>query len=176
MNKLSSYILVLVVGLLASGCKPIADLQSPSVLLVDLNAVAKALGRDEVMNQEIQVAEEQLRNQLTQIAGNLQQQVQEEQNKLGEKPEEEELARVQQLAAQAQQTFRNEQVGAQQKAAEVRQQVIMTFRQEVKMVAEQIAKSMGAQMVKVVGGDVLWFDSEADITADVIAKMRAAEG
>ena len=44
----------------------------------------------------------------------------------------------------------------------------------MKVVAQEIAKNMGAKMVKVIDGNLLWFDAEADITADVIAQMRSA--
>lgn len=38
---------------------------------------------------------------------------------------------------------------------------------------KKIVRAKGANSVQIVSESLLWFDAEADITADVIAKMRA---
>ncbi|MCW8923599.1 MAG: OmpH family outer membrane protein [Gammaproteobacteria bacterium] len=149
------------------------SLNSNAIALVDLDAVAKALGRDEVMKQEIAESEQQLQQQLTAIAGELQNKVKQEQASLTEKSSDEDKQRVQQLIVQAQQQLRNEQLAAQQKSNQLKADLINKFRDEVKAIAEPLAKASGVQMVKVIRDDVLWFDAEADMTDEVIAKMRS---
>lgn len=163
-----------VIILLISACDQVGGFSRSSIVIVDLNAVAKALGRDELMQKEVQAGEAKLKEQLTEIAGNIQQQVADEKKKLDKKKSKENDAKMQQLAVQAQQTFRNKQIEAEQKAMQLRKQLIINFREEVKMAAEPIARARGALMVKLVSDDLLWFDPVNDITGDVINSMRAS--
>lgn len=159
---------------LLSSCDQLAGLSShPATVIVDLNAVAKALGRGEAMQQEIQTAEAGLREQLSKIASNIEEQVSAEKKKIGDKSSDENDAKLQQLALQAQQTFRKEQIAAEQQAAQLRKQLVTAFREEVKLVAEPIAVERKAAMLKLVSDDVLWFDKSIDITGEVISRMRA---
>lgn len=174
MNYYRLFALIVSVVLITA-CKPYENIMGGEPLVVvDLNAVAKALGRDEVMKQEVGAAEKQLRDQLQEIADDLKQQVRVEQQKLNTESQQEEIQRVEQLALQAQQAFKAQQIAAQQKASQYREQLLQAFRSEVKAVAEPIARQRGARLVKFVGADVLWFDPGIDITGDVISGLRAA--
>lgn len=175
MKMLKKFLLLLLVGFFIVSCDQVGGLVShPSTLIVDLNAVAKALGRDEVMQKEIQAAETNLREQLIKIAANIDEQVAAEKKKLGNKQSEENNAKLQQLALEAQQTFRKEQMAAEQQAAQLRKQLVNTFREEVKLIAESVAIERKAAMVKLVADDLLWFDKSNDITGEVISGMRAS--
>jgi len=160
---------------LIGGCEPLKNtLGGSPALIVDLNAVAKALGRDEEMEKEMRANEQKLQAQLDKIAENLQAQVTKEKNKLGKKPSKKDTLRFQQFSEQAQQAFRKQQRAAQQKAAQLRDQLVSRFREDVKSVAMPVAQKRGASSIKILGPDMLWYEPEIDITDEVIGQMRAS--
>ncbi len=170
--------IALLVGIvfLIGGCEPLKNVmdQSPPELVIDMGAVAKALGRDVAMDQELKNNEQQLQAQLAKIAENLRAQVDKETKRLGKKPSKKDRQRLQQLNNEAQQRFRNEQRAAQQKMAMLRSDLLSRFRDEVKSVAVPIAKKQGGKVVKLLNADTLWYDAKVDITDEIIAQMRAA--
>lgn len=158
-----------------AGCKPIEDFTNSKTVLVDLDVVARELGRDATMKKEIETTEQQLRAQLEAVAADLQQQVKDAQDKLTAQSSDAEKAQAQNVAIQAQQALRNQQLAAQQKANEARTQLIEAFRGEVKRAAEPIARARGARMVRLMSADVLWFDPAVDVTHDVVAALQKAD-
>jgi Skp family chaperone for outer membrane proteins len=160
-------------ALTIAGCGQVGVGGGAPVAVIDLDAVARALGRDDVIVQQINQANQQLTSQLGQVATNLQEQVNAEREKyevVGDEAE----AELQQLTAVANQRLQQTQRLAQQRSAEFRQAVINAFRNEVQPYAREIAEERGASAVITVATPMLWFDSEADITDEVIAAMRAA--
>ena len=157
---------------LLAGCEPQSGSRA-AVAIIDLDAIARALGRDDVIAQQINVANQQLAGQLGQVATNLQQQVQAERDKyevIGDEAEQE----LVQLTAVANQQLQQTQRLAQQRSAEFRTAVINSFRNEVTPYAQEIATQRGVAAVITVATPMLWFDSSADITDEVIAAMRKA--
>ena len=157
---------------LLAGCEPQGSSRA-AVAIIDLDAVARALGRDDVIAQQINIANQQLAGQLGQVATDLQQQVQarrDEYDVIGDEAQQE----LEQLTAVANQRLQQTQQLAQQRSAQFQQAVINAFRNEVSPYASQIATERGAVAVITVATPMLWFDSNADITDEVIAAMRAA--
>ena len=156
---------------MVAGCQPQGG--AAGVAIIDLDAIARALGRDDVIAQQINVANQQLAGQLGQVATNLQQQVQarrDEYEVIGDEAEQE----LQELTAVANQRLQQTQQLAQQRSAQFRQAVINSFRNEVTPYASEIASARGAVAVVTVATPMLWFDAKADITDEVIAAMREA--
>ena len=155
-----------------AGCEPQGSGRA-AVAIIDLDAVARALGRDDVIAQQINQANQQLAGQLGQVATNLQQQVQsrrDEYEVIGDEAEQE----LQERTAAANQRLQQTQQLAQQRSAQFRQAVINAFRNEVSPYAQEIAAERGAVAVVTVATPMLWFDPEVDITDEVIAEMRRA--
>ncbi len=174
MTAVRRYLTALGLACLAflAGCEPQGGGRA-AVAIIDLDAVARALGRDDVIAQQINQANQQLAGQLGQVATSLQQQVQarrDEYEVIGDEAEQE----LQQLTAVANQRLQQTQQLAQQRSAQFRQAVINSFRNEVTPYAQKIATERGAVAVVTVATPMLWFDSNADITDEVIAEMRAA--
>lgn len=170
MKWLATGLLALAVWMLA-GCDDWTG--RSSVAVIDLDQVARALGRDDVIAQQINQATQQLSDQLTEVARTLQQELQEERGRyevMGDEAEQE----LQEKTAAANLRLQQTQQLAQQRAAEFRQAVINNFRAEVQPYASEAAKSRGAKAVITVATPMIWFDSSVDITQDVIARMRAA--
>ena len=148
--------------------------------IVDLDEVAKQLGTDVALLKEINNGQASLNQQLRSLQTTLQEKYHQKAQELetrppadGSSPE----ARKQQLAElernfnlqlnQAQRTAQNE-LGA------YRQQLIQRFRDEVVPVAQEAATQRGLGVVLTKNDTVLLtFDDAHDITALVVAKMRA---
>ena len=176
-------LLLLSASLLLGGCDKLAESSallnkqtratgSSAVAIIDLAAVAKALGRDEVLKQQVQAAGAQLRQQLTEFSTGLQTRLREEQAKLGSTPSEDERKQLQKQLLEAQRQVQQSQALARQKAAQFQNQLAVQFRDEIRPVAAEIARSKGASTVAL-ANTLLWFDSAVDITGAVIDAMRA---
>ncbi len=151
------------------------DAKAPArVAIVDLDAVAKAVGRDAVIRQQLEAATQQLNQQLIKAATEMKSQIEAEQKKLGEKPSEDDQKRVQQMLATANQNVQNNKMVAQLRQQQLRNELIVQFRNEIRPMAEKAARSQGASAVFVAADNVvLWFDPSLDITDEVIAEYRA---
>lgn len=165
-------LLVLAALVLVAGCDQLGGNRT-AVAIIDLDSVARALGRDDVIAQQINQANQQLSSQLGKVAENLKEQLSEERGKypvMGDEAKKD----LQAKTAEANQKLQQTQRLAQQKSAQFRTAVINAFREEVQPYASEIAKKRGAVAVITVATPMLWFDSKADITGEVIAAMRKA--
>lgn len=171
----SRFIAVIVlVGLTINACDQLPTAQrNKGVAVLDLNAVAKATERDQAINQSMESARVDLNAQLTQIAGDLEKQLKDQQDKAGPSPQPVEQQQLQNMAAEAQRQLAEKQQLAQQKAQQLQLELVSEFKRQVQPVAEQIAKSQGAEIVVILDDAILWFDSVVDITDEVIAELRA---
>jgi Skp family chaperone for outer membrane proteins len=165
--------LAILTGLLASGCRlPNTPPQSRQPLVVDLNAVARALGRDELMQQKLDGAYRQLNDQLSEIGSKLEKQLAD--RKAALKPDADEKQEdFDKLALQANRQLRQTQQLARQKGALYGARLVNEFRQEVLGVAKGIAEQRGAASIVVANNELLWHSSSIDITDEVIGALRA---
>ena len=154
------------------GNKQAKSAAKQAVAVIDLSAVAKALGRDEVVKQQVQAAGEQLRQQLTDFSSGLQEKLREEQAKLGTNPSDVERQQLQKQLVEAQRQIQQSQALARQKAAQFQNQLAMNFRNEIRPVAAEIARAQGASAIAL-ANTLMWFDPTLDITGAVIDAMRA---
>src|SRR2546425_343304 len=147
--------------------------QAHRLVVLDLDAIARALGRDVAIQQQVEAATRSLNTQLLQAAQEMQKQLDDEKAKLGSKPTDEEHGRLRQLQARANESIRNNKLLAQLRQQEVRKELIQRFRSELKPIAEALAKRWGASAVLVATDELLWFSEADDITDEVIAELRA---
>ncbi len=181
-----SYRIILTILLTAilSGCyTPDTSNLSKQPLVIDITAVARALGRDKDINSKLEEARVSLNTQLSQIGSSLENQLQEKKTELeasskGKKSEEiiKSEQELQQLTLQAQLKLKQTQQLAEQKASIFRAQLLNEFRQEVAAVAQTVAEKRGAVTVLAINADYLWYASSIDITDEVIGLMRAQPG
>lgn len=151
---------------------PSAVPAKPAVAVIDMAAVAKALGRDEVAKQQLEAANQQLRQQLTDVSAGLQEKLREEQSKLGEAPTPEDQQKLKRLAAEAQRQLQQSQAVARQRSVQFQNQLAGKFRAEVQPVAAEVASRHGASTV-LMANTLLWFEPAVDITGAVIDALRA---
>lgn len=146
---------------------------SPSMVVVDLTAVAKATGQDAIMQKQMDDGRQELTAQLQEIAQNLETELNEERDKLGDSPTEAEQQALQQKINQAQQQYSQNQTAAQQQVQQFEAGVVLQYRESLQPIVREIAMARGATVVRLADSAVLWFDANVDITADVIAAVRA---
>lgn len=158
---------------LATGACNLTTGNHPDALVVDIVAVAKALGRDEVMQKQLESTRDQLNQQLASITQDLSSQVKEKKAALGDKPSGDDEKALEEFTLKASQTLKQTQLLARQKALAYRNSLIEKFHDEVRTQAAAIARQRGASTVLMANESTLWFDPEADITDEVIARMRA---
>jgi len=155
------------------GCELVGMAFNRPMLVVDLDAVAKATGRQEVMQKELEFANLRLSEQLKLVASQLEGAVSDEKDKLGKSPSKEQKKQLESLAIQAQQQLVNSKNLAVQQSTDFRSDLILRFREEVAAIAQEIATKAGSKMVMISSYETLWFDPAADITDEVISIMRA---
>ena len=121
----------------------------------------------------MEAARIELNTQLTQIAGDLEKKLQDEQVRRGGAAAASRAEGFAQLTALARQQLAQTQAIAQQKAQEFQLGLVSQYRQTVQPVAAEIARSRGASVLLVADPTMLWFESDVDITDEVIAELRA---
>lgn len=141
--------------------------------VVDLDAVAKAVGRHDSMNAELEAATQQLNQVLQQAAANIQAEYAAEKKRLGDELTDQGKARLAQLAARAQQVVARNKIVAQNARANVRATLINKFREHVRPLTERVARDRGANVVLIANQNVVWHDSAIDITGAVIDAYKA---
>lgn len=144
------------------------------VAIVDLDEVARRLGREAEMTQSIQSAAGALNQRLTAVQKDAEGKLKAIQADLGSDPSPEEAQQFVQQARSAQIQFNQLRQRAQQQLGNHRRQLVNQFRQDTQPIAAKVAKQKGFTTV-VTRNDafVFSFDNTVDITDDVIALMSA---
>ncbi len=161
---------------LSAGCDQLPSsghgATSEPLLLVDFGSLLRATNMDTKVQDELKVAGQRLESQLKQAANDLNQQLKDAQHKAGSKPSLKEQKKLNLLATKARQRMNELRQHARTKLLQLQADMVKQLRDQVKPIAETIAHQRGAKAVLLVGETTLWFDPGADITADVIAKVR----
>ncbi len=166
---------VAVLTLAASGCdanRGATDTDT-NALVVDFTAVARAMGKDSEINANLETTRAALNQQLQDAAAQLNAQLERANQNHSKKPSPKDQENLPQLTERAADQLRQLQQAAQFKLASKQNELLTEFRVEVKKAAAKVARKRGAKVVQLSGGEVLWFDPQADITDEVIAALRA---
>jgi len=155
-------------AIVLSGCKPTGR----SVVL-DLDAVAKATGRDVLIGRAVESATHQLNVQLVQAARDMDEEIKQLQAKIGTSPTPQQQAELQRARARAQQNIQNNKLVAETARNRVRAEQILLFRNEVRPIAAEIARQHNAEIVIIPNDNVVWHATSVDITGEVITQWRA---
>ena len=133
------------------------------VAVVDLDRVAKELGRDVLMSNDLKANQSSLANQLSAIEKNAVEQLQKMKTDMGDKPTEEDNQKLAQTAQATQIQFNNIQKKAVAAIGQRRDVLVANFREEARPVAEKVALAKGAKTV-VTRNEVFFFHDSIDIT------------
>lgn len=144
---------------------------TPPVALVDLDAVARQLGRSDTMAAELKAYNEELSTELKAQAAELKEQLETSLQALSANPTQEGRARHQQMMTQAARTLEESKRQAQQKAVAKRTELVVAFRREARPAVEKVAREKGMKMVLTTADNVVWADRTLDITSEVLAAL-----
>lgn len=145
------------------------------VAVIDLDEVAKRLGRDVVMQESLQQAAGTLNQQFAAIQASYESKFEETKSEVGEAPTDEQAQQLNALGQQLNLRLNQTRQVAQTKLSQHRLQLINLFREEVKPIARQVAKERGLDVVVSKNDTVIFaFTPAADITEQVIERMIAA--
>lgn len=173
--RLGHAFLVLAAGALFSvGCGSqfggaSASSSKGGLAVIDLDVVAKSIGRTQEMNDALNVRKSALDQALARGQADLKRQLTEKKDEFGETPTEEQKTQLAQMdrnaGAQLVQATRK----AQAQLEAERQKMIADFRAEVRPIAQQVASERGLGVVIPKNeGFLLSVDPGVDITADVV--------
>jgi Skp family chaperone for outer membrane proteins len=143
--------------------------------VVDLDVVAKRLGRDIEMRNLVQVRVDELNSKLNTLQGSLRRLYDEKLEKFGEEPTDDQVkeldATKDKMAAQLLEVKRKADV----ELSNYRQELVDQFREQAKPVLRDVAAARGLSIVIPKNNALLLsIDPAAEITDDVAAKMPAS--
>ena len=164
---------LILLSLTLVGCDR-APFSSPKggVALVDLDDVAKRLGRDMSIVQELKDASGPLKDQLTAAQKDLQAQFDRTKDAIGSKPSDTESQKLADLGNNLNLQLQQKQQQAQQELNAKRASLVTRFREEIKPVALKIAAGKGLGVVLVKSEMVVLGSQQGlDITDEVVAEL-----
>ena len=143
-----------------------------AVGVVDLDAVARRIGRDVEIQETLRRRQTALNEQLSVMQASHQQQLNEAQEQLDERPPGERTSRLNRLQRQASARVREARQRADRDLRTHRRQMVQAFRDVIAPVANQVASERGLSIVVTRNDSViLTFHPSVDITNAVVARM-----
>jgi len=173
MMRMFKFSLVALSAVLLCSCNQPSGSGGTNAVVVDLDAVARAMGRDTLIDKRVEQATQTLNSKLIEAAANMEKELKKQQTEFGTSPTEEQRGKLKQTAQKIQENIQSNKEIAGQARQRVRLEQIQIFRNEVKAIAARLAAKRQASLVMVANQDVLWFTPSSDITAAVIAEMRS---
>jgi Skp family chaperone for outer membrane proteins len=144
------------------------------VAVIDLDVVAKRLGRDVDMANSVQQRQNSLNQQLAAIQSSFQKQLDETKKEFGEEPTDEQTQQLVTLSQQMRIKLNETQQQARNNLGLHRQAVINQFREEVKPLAQSAAAERGLGIVVTKNDAVIFAHAPSvDISDSVAEKMLA---
>lgn len=176
--------LVLAAGLLLGGCKQLDSLlgtkSNPDVqvrlvnafAIVDLDEIARRLGKDDALRQALQLRQNQLTGNLTQVRDQYLEQARSLQQQLGDKPTPEDQKKLADAVNQMNAKLSDLR---QQAAANLSQEqvaLVQRFRGEIRPFAVTIAGQRGFATILIKNENLVFaYDPSSDITEEIIKRM-----
>ena len=158
----------------AKADKP-ADKPLGGVGVVDLDKVAKVIGRDIEMSQKVDEHVASLNSQLTTLAGALRRQYDEKREKFGDDPTDEQLKELEASENLMERQLLEKKRKAEGELSVFRQKLVDQFREQAKPVLREVAAARGLSIVVPKNdGLLLSIDPACEITDEVAAKMTPA--
>lgn len=175
MDMRTWFVLLLTSLVFASGCRraPEPPPRIGGVAVIDLEAVAKRIGRTVVINQELIDAEAQLAAKLEEIQKQLQEDLEKSRKELSEPLSAEDNDRLLRKTQELNEQFQAKQREVQQEFSTLRTNLIKGFREEIQPLAKQVAASRGLDVVLLRNDGVYAVAEAVDITDEVVGIIIA---
>ncbi|MBT6273124.1 MAG: OmpH family outer membrane protein [Chromatiales bacterium] len=162
--------LVLTLG----GC--LHEENSASIAIVDLDSVARQLGRMDTIEKQLTDTREELTTSLQAAAQELQQSVKVSETTTMANPTPQARAAHQQALAKATAHLERLKREANKRVNDTRQSLVLAFRQEARPAVDKVARERKVRVVFAQANNVIWMDKSLDITSDVLAAMGGPKG
>ncbi len=145
-----------------------------AVAVIDLDAVARRLGRDSQVAAAMKQRETSLNQQLQVVRASYLKQIGEKQQEFGGTPTAEQTQMVTAMQKQATVNFNGARSRAQNDLSQHRTALIAQFRDEVRPIAREVARQQGLSIIVTKNDGVVFdYDSGVDITDAVVQQMLA---
>lgn len=182
MRRIGSWMTLSLLALAPLGCgwqAPAATTSNASahggLAVIDLDAVAKSVGRDSQMNQALKIRENALNQGLSKLQNTIREQIDQKKAEIGEEPTDEQRTELAKMQIELGNRLAGTRRQAQASLEQYRQQLVAQFRIEVRPVAQQIAQEKGLSVVIPRNeGLLLSVDPGCDITTEVAHAMQTA--
>jgi len=156
--------------------QPAAPQPLGAVAVIDLDEIARRLGRDVSMEKAVKQQETQLNQQLQTVQASYNQQINEKKLEFGDALNEEDAKLLLTMKRQANLNLNDARRRAQNELTQHRFKLISLFREEVKPVARDVAKSKGLSIIVTRNDTVIYaYDTAVDITDEVFEKVLARQ-
>lgn len=150
---------------------------SGGVAVIDLDEVARRLGDDVQIIEDVKRRETRLNDELQTLQVSYTRQLEDKQREFGYSANEEQQKELQQLDMSLGTKLQQAQLDAQRELAMLQNSLVQRLRERVRPVARDVAKSRGLSTIVVKNLDVLFYHDEAhDITNEVVEKLLAQGG
>lgn len=168
-------IFAVVATTLVTGCIHESHAQGPGVGVIDLDALARQMGRRDAMNQALKESSEELTRQLQASAALIQQKVKESVDNLRANPTPAAQAAHQKLVIEAKRKIEAQKSALTRKAQEKRKQIIVDFRNEIRPAVQKVATARGVKIVLTASENLMWAEQSVDLTNAVLAELGGAK-
>lgn len=145
------------------------------VAIVDLDKIAKTLGRDKTMDKKVTSYLQEQQSAINKLRAELKSKLEDEEKKLGKKPKQAAKEKYAQMTRQAELKLRQDVALAEREAKQLRSRLIREFRQQVEPIAVKVATENGYSVVFIKQPAMLYIDPTVDISKDVIAAMQGSQ-
>lgn len=181
MNKFITTVAFACLGVLSIGCNqmnqpatPTAEAKpSAGIAIIDLDEVAKQLGSDKQIVNSIQQRKAALNTKLVELAQNYTTEFNKQKEAIEAQPENNEGAvQLASYEKQVNQQFNTARSQAKQNLVQHQVKLVKQFRDAVRPAARKVAQERGLSIIVTKQESWYDYDSECDITADVVKVLR----
>lgn len=169
-------LLILFVSLTAiTACNQQAP--SSTIGIISLGKISDETGNAEKIKSELEKIRTRLQQELQSVQMNLQKSFQENQDKIGKTPTDEQRMQLGKMLADAQNKLKMAQTSAAIELKNKREELVIQLRDTVRPLANKIAKQRGMSIVIIKNDNLLLgYDKKVDITDAVIIEMKKIGG
>ena len=177
--RTTAFVGIGIVAVLLSACErevpPAPKPPSGLVAVIDLDRVARAIGRDEVIAARVQGYADEQSSSLNRLRDDLREQLAQAKAGFGDEPSDEQQQNLAQLTARSDLQLQQEITKARQSAEQLKVDLVLDFKQEVQPVARRVAQARGLSVVLIQQNGMLYVDPDSDISDAVIDELQRLE-
>lgn len=166
-------VVIILLALVFIGSAEVATASTGRVAVVDLDAIAKSLGRDKIITNKVAHYVKAKQAGINKERDQLKAKLAKEKKGLGNKSTDKQKADYVHSVREAELKLRNDVLAARRGAVALRAKLIQKFTDEVRPLAVKIAHKRGFSVVYVKQQAMLYVDPRVDISKDVAKLMSA---